>query len=237
MPIPSGVARKVLLTAMTVTVAFASNKQIDAGIVDFETVPGSSPVDGLAITNQYAGTQGMTFSSSGSDFVLASEGGDTQQAFSGYDFSIDTLAPGQMGGGFFLTDDLNGSAALPPSLTIEFDQLASFASGLIFDIAREESWRISAIGEYGSTLEFIDIQAGDVGTGDTLSTAWSFTRGFDIKRIRIDYTNPNVLPGFGFDNFEASMMTPVPEPGSIVLLSAMGLLTVVRKRRNRNQIQ
>ncbi|MEL7403065.1 MAG: hypothetical protein AAGJ89_06470, partial [Pseudomonadota bacterium] len=164
---------------------FAAN----AATIDFETVPGETPVDGVAISNQFAATAGVTFAlADGSAPVLASYGG-TRTAFQGPGNGNDNLSASEMEdlGSFFLTDDGVTSGGLSdPVLIVTYLTPSQFASGSILDVDGGETFSITAFdSEVGGTaLDSIHITAGDADTGNGIATNWIFERATaDIRRI------------------------------------------------------
>jgi hypothetical protein len=183
----------------------ASN--VDDIFIDFETIPGGTPAEGLVISTQYSATAGIIFSLEGGGFpVLADVGGNTT-AFAGppNNTGNDAPAPDQAIGGFFLTDDgmLSGLASL--ALIVSYNPPTAAASGVILDIDFDETFTIEARDQNGVVLQTITLVAGGPGTGDGVATLWSFEReSNDVYSIRFQGTRTAAGSfGLGFDNFSA----------------------------------
>ena len=86
-----------------VTFVASSNSQT----ITFEEIPGSTPTDGMIISNQFEATHGVSFSFESGGHPQLAEVGEPGTAFGGppNDGSPDTPASGQLVGQFFLTDD------------------------------------------------------------------------------------------------------------------------------------
>lgn len=201
---------------------FAAN----AATIDFETVPGETPVDGVAISNQFAATAGVTFAlADGSAPVLASYDG-ARTAFQGPGNGNDNLSASEMEdlGSFFLTDDGITSGGLSdPVLIVTYSTPSQFASGSILDIDSGETFSITAYdSEVGGTaLDSIHISAGDPDTGNGVATNWIFERATaDIRRIEFAGSRQGLgFFGLGFDNFDSGInLTAVPLPAGLPLL-------------------
>ncbi|HTI50227.1 MAG TPA: PEP-CTERM sorting domain-containing protein [Planctomycetaceae bacterium] len=198
----------------------------------------------MSIGSQYAASTGMTFSLEGAGTpVIASEGG-ARTAFQGYGGAPDQLAPGQLGGPWFLTDD-GVVAKTAPTLDISYSSAFSHVGGEILDIDGTESWQIEAYNSAHTLLDSILIASSSSGTGDGIATAWAFNHLLaDISLVRIVYMGGFEHDvGVGYDNFWTGSLpdlTPgvtTPEPASLTLLGT-GLLALVvpawRRHRRRS---
>ncbi|WP_445358038.1 hypothetical protein [Microbulbifer sp. ANSA005] len=180
-------------------VSFNSSAQID-----FESIPNSSPVEGMAIGNQFEEQYGVRFSMSDGTLPVLSEVGAPLTAFVGPNSADDTPAENQSVGQFFLTDD--NYLGLNADLIIDYTYAVSAASGALLDIDGEEEWTITAYNIQGDLIGTIIINNKVVNTGDGLATAWSFEHDeADIKQLRFSGTKPNQhYFGLAFDNFSPS---------------------------------
>jgi len=224
--------------AASLLALFAATAQ--AVPIDFETIPGGAPSEGLVISNQFQATLGVTFELEGGGSPVLAQVGDPMTAFGG---SRDNL-PDQPSaaavahvGQFFLTDD-GVVGAPPPALIIRYDTAVSAASGILIDVdgwaqgAIFEAFRVEARGVGDAVLDTIDLIGALAGDGEV--APWSFTRGLeDIFSIRISYFgNKGEGIGLAFDYFSPSSPyePPIPEPGTIALV-ALGLGILGSRRR------
>jgi hypothetical protein len=230
------------LMMASVMVLTGSLVTASASMIDFESIPGGVPTDGLSISNQFLEKTGVSFRlAKGTSPVLITSGAAGSAAFVGHGGAPDTLAPGQPDiGNFFLHDD-NSTDTLPSDLIIEFRDPVAYFSGMILDVddrggpgTAYEEFRIIARNAAGLSLEQIVISAKDV-IVDSDAKAEFFAFNYDeslIHDVVISYTGTVSYPGFGFDNFYVGIQ-PIPEPGSICLLAltAGSSLWYRRKRR------
>lgn len=192
----------VLASIVLASVVNAANAQT----IDFESIPGAAPADGLSISNQFAETSGVIFSlANGSNPVLA-QVGPPQTAFQGFGFAPDQPAPGTNVGQFFLTDD--GVVGPPPStLLIDYLEPVAAASGVILDIDGTEEWTLEAFDGAGNVLATVVL--GQDGTLDGSATLWAFDEGVAvIEQISLRYTGIQNIVGLAFDNFSPSSLPP-----------------------------
>ncbi len=175
-------------------------------MIDFETVPGSTPSEGLAVSNQYVLDSSVIFRlENGESPVLAQAGGFPRAFFGPPNGSAaDNPAPGQGTGEFFLTDDgLTIASADPPALIIGYGRPTMAASGVLLDVDQQETYTIQARDLSENVLATITIADGDPGTGDGVATPWSFDLAEEeIFSIRIQGEGP--APGrfdYALDNF------------------------------------
>ena len=209
----------------------------NAGFIDFESIPGGVPIEGLAINTQFLATDGVSFVlENGADPVLA-EVGDPMTAFAGPPNNTggDTPASGQNIGSFFLTDDgVLSSSLISPALIVSYSTPAAAASGVILDIDFNETFLIQAKDMSGNVIDTVNISAGDPNTGDGLATFWSFDRATtDISSIRFAGSRTQAGGfGLGFDNFNARSAV-VPVPAAIWLFGSglLGLVGIARRKK------
>lgn len=179
-------------------------------LIDFETVPGAAPADGLAIDAQYRAQFHVSFRLEAGPTPILAKVGNPATAFNNDEPNVgDTPAPGQKNGMFFLTDD--GVVGDPPSpLVIAYEQAVSAAYGEILDIDGAEEWTIDARDAKDTILESVVLTAGKAGTGDAIATPFSFHRtAADIRSLRIRYTGASGAVGLAFDNFSPACSAPV----------------------------
>ncbi len=176
------------------------------GPIDFETIPGGAPSDGLSISTQFLATHGVTFSlSNGNDPVLA-QVGPPRTAFQGFGLADDQPAPCVTAGMFFLTDD-NIIGANPPDVIITYATPVSATGGIVLDIDGMEEWTIEARDGGGSVIASTIL--GPNNTLDGSATQWSFSLGAAvIAEIRLHFTGAPGSVGLGFDNFSVSTVPP-----------------------------
>lgn len=192
--------------------------QLQAQTIDFES---ASYTEGTTIYDQYdAGQCGVKFyldsEFSGLHPKIAEVGGSSYYAFQGPNGTecstspsmYDMPAPNQNVGCKFLTDDglVNNS---PHSLVIVWENDTWQTSGYIVDIDGTESWDIEAFDQFGISLGATTIASGDAGTGDGVSTYWSFSNIGPIKKVKFTPLGGNAF-GMAFDNFSSCSLL---EPG------------------------
>ncbi len=178
----------------------------NAQTIDFESIPGAAPVDGLSISNQFAEMSGVVFSlANGSNPVLA-QVGPPRTAFQGFNLGPDQPAPGTNVGQFFLTDD--GIVGPPPStLLIDYLEPVAAASGVILDIDGTEEWTIEAFDGADNVLATVVL--GPDSTLDGSATLWTFDEDAPvIEQISLRYTGTQTIVGLAFDNFSPSSLPP-----------------------------
>lgn len=216
-----------IIVFLVISAGTALGQEMDTlgcAILDFETIPGETPVEGLLISTQFFDSLGISFSLENGELPRLAKVGAPATAFGGA-FGPDTPAPGQNIGSFFLTDDGVLSGLNAPPLIVSFAFPIDTASGSVLDIDFDETFTVEARDSSGQILEQVIIMAGDPGTGDALATFWSFSRDTaDIYSIRFVGTrNAPGAFGLGFDNFttcapgrvtsiEASVIAPTYLP-------------------------
>ena len=176
--------------------------------IDFEKVPGVAvPIDGMAISNEFQATFGVSFSLEGGGFPVLAKVGAPLTAFSG-PTGEDGPATNQNVGSFFLTDDGQTGPA-PPALIITYALPVAAASGVIIDIDSNpalggaERWRVEARNATNGLLESVLLAPTSFNGGDGKATPWSFARTTnDIYFVRVLYGGDKTNGiGLAFDNF------------------------------------
>ncbi len=149
--------------------------QVENGCIaiDFESLPGQQPQEGLTIRDQYKASFGLSFSLEGGGFPVLAEVGGATTAF-GSSAGSDTPLPGNNMGRFFLTDDGRLSGLTAPPIILEFETPIDSFSGCIVDIDLSEQFIIHALDSSNQIILADTISDGDPGTGDGLLTCWGF---------------------------------------------------------------
>jgi hypothetical protein len=172
----------------------------------FETVPGGTPASGLAISNQYLASEGVTFVLGNSTSPILAQKGPPLEAFSG-SCGDDTPAPGANVGQFFLFDPqtLQPPGAPPSDLIVTYSSPVPCCEGVILDIDQAEAWTIRAYDSSNSLVGTIVLNTSSPGAGDCKATRWHFSHvAADIAKVTIHYsgsTQTNI--GYAWDNFES----------------------------------
>jgi len=234
-----------MIFLMVLSLSFAAN--VSAALINFETVPGGTPSDALAISNQYQSVYGVTFSwsngtTTGTPFLEAT-GDDQYDGFlNNGNGGWDQEATGYVGdlGNFFLRlgdGDLPGAGTVG-ALRIDYNSPVSAASAEIWDIdwagsQGTEQWQVQAFNSSGSIVGTLTSPLGDDMNLDGKPWTWSFNLASDqIDHIEISFTGSKTNGiGLAFDNFETGTAA-VPIPGAVWLLGSglLGLLGVRRRR-------
>lgn len=180
--------------------------QVENGgvIIDFETLPGQTPSDGLTISDQYKASFGLSFELEGGGNPVIAEVGNPTTAFSSA-AGNDTPLPGNDMGRFFITDDGRLSGNFSPPMILRFDIPIDSFSGCIVDIDFGEQFIIHARDINENIILADTIRDGDPDTGDGILTCWGFNLpGCEgaIQSIRFAGTRNNSGAfGLGLDNF------------------------------------
>jgi hypothetical protein len=198
--------------------AFINILCADAGqLIGFETLPdGSTPYDGMVVSNQWA-SMGVTFRlGNGALPILATRDG-TNWAFFGPPNSTTQNEPaiGENVGQFFLSDRTTGQ---PRNLIIEYSSPVSGASGVILDIDHKDAWAIEPRDSNDNVLTSysVALNVNSANAGDGVATPWSVAAASpEIYSIRIRYTGQSDMPGLAFDNFSPTNALPVPTPAQL----------------------
>ncbi len=248
------------LSLILMVASSASAQFIDFEAIDGILPDGSEALDDLKITDQFS-SLGVTFgidanldgiADLGKSPILEAVGysnKDKIYAFSnGSIGKKDTVAPSLESrlGKFFLRAGEVGKTKNKKqlSLLITYDSPTSGASGEIWDIDgsddfKHEQWRIEALGQDLSVIDFVDSPIGgkDVNL-DGKPWFWFFERDVaDINAIRFNAIGSRDAKhtGLAFDNFSVRSVEnseTVPEPTSVLSLLAFGTFgTMLLKRK------
>ncbi len=182
-------------------------------LIDFETVPGTVPTNGLIISNQYTAAYGVTFRPLGSAIVGLTQTGSDAVAFgfclgpanasvctkANHLYPSDPLADAI--GNYFLS--LGGILGTPYGLVVDLNVPVSQTGGFIMDVDGTDQWTVKTYSDTNGvnlTDEMV-ITAGDPGTGDGVATLFTFRHPTaDIQEIQFVFTgNPQNGLGEGFD--------------------------------------
>lgn len=219
-------------------------------LIDFETVPGGSPSDQLAISAQYQANYGVNFSlqGGGTPFLEKTGAGDIGHGFwnEGPD-TFDTEAAGfagQLGNYFLRFGTTTFSNAPGPVLIIAYSSPVSAASAEIWDIDAAtggsdgwEAWTITARDMTGSVIDTINSPAGiDESLPSSLNGKpwmWSFSHASnDIYSIAIEFSGTASRVGLAFDNFSpASVLVPIPAAAWLFGSGLLGLVGMARRKK------
>jgi len=216
---------KFITLALVLTTAIA---KAQTNLIDFETLPsGGIPTEGMAISNQFLASHGVSFAFTNGTFPLvAKRRGTNIIAFLGPS-GDNTFAANQGVGDYFLTDPDATIGLPPPPLVITYSEAVSNASGVIIDIDRaanqggDEAWLLEARGTNNILLATNRLAYStnalerSPNAGDGLATPWSFRGVQGIRSISIIYDGDKTNKiGLAFDNFSPAL--PVT-PASLTL--------------------
>lgn len=208
---------KPFAPACLVALLFLKTLTGTAGTINFETVFGQTPYEGMSISNQFQSQFGISFRrapGANSEFPIIARVGWPEAAYdrNGTNES-DTVSGLSVAiiGQFFLTDKVHDTGGDDHNLILDFDAPVSQVSGYVMDVDFDEHVEIYAYADRTGTnaLESRSFQMGDPGVGGGIATYWNFARAKkDILRIEIaahgapvgydviatDYTPPPVTP-------------------------------------------
>ena len=226
---------------LATTLALLISGPASAGLIDFENAPVFGLGDNDPLTNQYLGSDGVTFTGAfleASGELDANPQGFLNDQDSTYDLQF--LATPGLGDWFVRTDGQVGSrGGQGIYLSIAYDTAVTAASGQIWDIDGNagqgtEMWDVQAFDSANNLVASVQSPEGSTnGPGSLDGLPWAFNlNGGAFTRIDFVFTGTKQQGvGLGFDNFNTSSVS-VPEPGSLALLG-LGLagLTVARRRK------
>jgi hypothetical protein len=224
-----------------------------AAVIDFEVVPGATPADQLAISNQYALSEGVTFSLStgGTPFLEESGSADGTTGFirnfPEEAMEADVEREGYTGlglGGFFLRLGTDNFFAAPvPVLIIDYSTPVAAASAQIWDIDANdfgtEQWRVQAFNDAAEVVATVDSPVGlDALTEESLDgLPWNWVidlgTNVSIHQIRISFIGTKLENiGLSFDNFSPTTAEiPAPPAAWLFGTALVGMLHRIRRRK------
>lgn len=209
---------------MALVVLFLGIGSTQAGVlIDFETIPGASPTNGLIISNQFKAAYGVTFRTIASEQISLVQIGTAADVF-GFCLGAVGPPPNCTTGNHLYPDDPlaaaignyfislgSGNPAQGFGLIVDLDTPVSQAGGVILDIDGSEQWTVRTYSDTNGATQTGQavFTSGDPGTGDGRSTLWVFNHATaDIQEIRFIYTgNPSGV-GEGFDLFYLGQLPP-----------------------------
>ncbi len=246
--------------------------------ITFETLPGGTPTDGVAITDQYsdpadggvsfyyiesaapaafqdpvaAGYEPMYMEAtypSGQDLdnnhgFGYGDAGDPQTYVFDYDADVD---PQYDLDNFLLRGPDDVTARGPFTMVIKYTELTTAFCGQIWDIDENnhgtEQWQVRAFGQQNgqpwsdtSNPALLSPEGKGIEEPGTLDgKCWEFCyqtpEDVTVSEVHISFvgTKESTI-GLAFDNFYS---TAVPEPASLALVAAGGLLLAFRRTRRR----
>lgn len=210
---------KLLVGGLSAAVLVAVGR---ASVLDFETVNGLVPMEGMSISNQFQAQFGISFRRADGGYPVIGRTGVPRASFVVVTPELDlydTLHPddprANQFGDFFLTDD--GVVGGTKQIIVDFAAPVAKASGYLLDIDNSERMRITAYSDDGVTeVGEIVLAAGDVETGNGRSTPWSFERPTaDIRQIRFKETGASSNANVAFDDFDSSYVPPPQQPAAL----------------------
>jgi hypothetical protein len=224
---------------------------LSASVIDFETVPGTTPSDQLAINTQYAADFGITFgldtdsdgvADGGTPFLEKTGQADSGSGFKNTNGNYDEADSGyeSLLGDYFLRIGTDHLATAPgPALIIDYSTPVSGASGQIWDIdghsAGTEQWSVTALNTSRQVIDTILSPEGLVVDDTSLDGkpwTWSFDHGLtqDIYAIRLEFVGTSPTVGLAFDNFSPSAPA-VPLPHAFWLFGSglLGMVGIARR--------
>jgi hypothetical protein len=220
-----------------------------ASVIDFETVPGATPADKLAISTQYQGLYGVTFSLSdgGTPYLEKTGSSDSGDGFrndvNGNFHDIeDPEYAGQLGNYFLRLGTVGLETAPAPILIIAYDTPVSAASAEIWDIdgtsaSNTEQWKVTAHNDVNDVIATIISPLGStdgVSSLDGEPWIWSFNRASsDIYSIQVEFIGGKTNNiGLAFDNFSPAT-SAVPIPATVWLFGSglLGLVGIARRNK------
>lgn len=227
-----------------------------AQLIDFETVPGGSPADQLAISDQYESGFGVTFGldddgngeadPGATPFLELVGGADAGIGFANHQVGNDQADAGfeSLLGSYFLRFGTGDTSSGSSSLLIVYSTPVSAASADLWDIdgsvSGTEQWSIQALDDMGGILETILSPEGvDFQTDpyEGRPWTWSFDRvSADIHAIRVEFVGTKTTNvGLAFDRFSPASASAPPEAPTVspwlVVLTLAGTSTLLARRR------
>jgi hypothetical protein len=220
--------KKVLLTMAGLAMGIFGFSQAP-GVINFEYMNGHTPAELASVDNNYFNLNyGVIFSHTPPGIavekpIYAKVGApaqaflNTSTYFNGCNISGSLTddypyASAIPAGCYFLTDDAPGVMNAPKDLYIIYDQTfipaAHKASGLLYDIDGNESWKVTAYDEFGTVVNVVNLLAANYGDGT--SAMWTFNSVNKLGYIHMEWTGSSTTVGVAFDNFYYNSIVKLP---------------------------
>jgi len=213
MKCPRGIGLGALLVMLGKSLVFP-------GTIDFETINGTVPFEGMAISNQFRPYYGVSFRAPGGGFPALARVGWPEAAFDrNGDTESDTVRSNQVNaiGSFHLSHRASGTNVI----IMDYDGPVSQVRGYALDIDYSETLTILAYSDSTSTnpVETLILTTSTPNTGDGIATSWSLVRPTpDIRRIELVCKGP-----MGHDLLYSNYTPPPAEPAALELKLYPGL--------------
>ncbi|MCR9197719.1 MAG: hypothetical protein NXI04_03650 [Planctomycetaceae bacterium] len=219
---------------------------VAADTIDFENAADYGGDDAV-ITADYFASYGLTVtaysgkkesSASLTELTFEATGRDGTDAFHSGN-SIDTPNAGDMGN-YFLKAGVTGRDTWTSkyfNMSIDYDQAASAASAQIWDIDRQEQYKVTAFDANGTALASLTSPSGGL---DGEAWVWAFDMDEDlITKIDIEFVGRSTMQGFALDNFQFTSGArghAAPVPPSVALgMAGLGGTAWMRRRQRLKQ--
>jgi len=212
---------------LAAAVFFLASISAQAGtLIDFETIPGGAPANGLIISNEFQQAYGVTFRTIATETVSLVQTGSAANVFgfclsppagvqdcttANHLYQEDPLV--EAVGSFFISLG-GGNVAQGYGLIVDLDAPVSQAGGVILDLDASDQWTVRTYSDTNGLMQTGQaiFSAGDPSTGDGRSTLWFFNhQTADIREIRFLYTGPSLAVGEGFNLFNFGQL-PIDVP-------------------------
>jgi len=188
--------------------------------VDFDTVPGGTPSNGLAINTQYEASEDVIFSLQGGGSPVLVQEGNTTSGLDAFQLGPNgsdpnTLEPGQNVDWFL---NATGQLGVPPALVLNFTTPMNTVQGDVLDIDHSDGWTIQAlaIGPGNMVVDQVVLDTSSPDTGSGIATPFTLTStSNNINEVVLDMTSHGPDPGYGWANFSFTnvmngVVPPVP---------------------------
>ncbi len=180
---------------------------VSTRFLGFERLPdGSIPDEGMAVSNQFLVTFGVSFRQENGKFPRIAKRDSTGfVAFTGPSNPGGTRknhpAPSQGVNNFFLSSNAGADADPPSPLVMTFSSPLAEVSGAIIDIDFEDAWAIEARDLNENIIAMMTLKTNSPNAGEGFATPWFIARtNADIYSVRIRYDGHSHPVGHAFDN-------------------------------------
>lgn len=214
----------------------------NADTIDFEDAAQYGGDDAV-VTADYFASYGLTVtaysgkkesSASLTELTFEATGKDGTDAFHSGN-TVDTPRVGDMGN-YFLKAGATGRETWTSkyfNMSIDYDQAASAASAQIWDIDRQEQYKVTAFDANGTALASVTSPSGGL---DGEAWTWAFDLEQDlISKIDIEFVGRSTMQGFALDNFQFTSNGKghaAPAPSAVALgMAGLGGTAWMRRRR------